>query len=69
MPDGYAMLVGERGLSTDRSIYVHAQRVGMPEGYVTLVGERGLKLSGREKQRVALGACLPEKPLTSFCVY
>jgi len=26
----------------------------MPDGYNTLVGERGLKLSGGEKQRVAI---------------
>jgi ATP-binding cassette subfamily B protein len=26
----------------------------MPDGYATMVGERGLKLSGGEKQRVAI---------------
>ena len=28
--------------------------MAMPDGYATMVGERGLKLSGGEKQRVAI---------------
>lgn len=34
----------------------------LPEGYATRVGERGLKLSGGEKQRVAIARTLLKKP-------
>ena len=34
----------------------------LPEGYKTQVGERGLKLSGGEKQRVAIARTLLKKP-------
>jgi ATP-binding cassette subfamily B (MDR/TAP) protein 7 len=37
-----------------RHAAIHDQIEGFPEGYDTLVGERGLKLSGGEKQRIAL---------------
>ena len=34
----------------------------LPEGWDTVVGERGLKLSGGEKQRVAIARCLLKNP-------
>lgn len=34
----------------------------MPDGYRTLVGERGLKLSGGEKQRVAIARTILKRP-------
>ncbi|MEM9989421.1 MAG: ABC transporter ATP-binding protein/permease, partial [Pseudomonadota bacterium] len=37
-----------------RKAQIHAFIMGLPKGYGTMVGERGLKLSGGEKQRVAI---------------
>ena len=34
----------------------------MPQGYDTIVGERGLKLSGGEKQRLAIARVLLKNP-------
>jgi ABC-type multidrug transport system fused ATPase/permease subunit len=36
--------------------------IGLSEGWDTKVGERGLKLSGGEKQRVAIARCLLKDP-------
>jgi ATP-binding cassette, subfamily B, heavy metal transporter len=40
--------------SAARAAALHAAVLAMPDGYETKVGERGLKLSGGEKQRLAL---------------
>ena len=34
----------------------------MPDGYNTLIGERGMKLSGREKQRIAIARAMLKNP-------
>ena len=41
---------------------VHDFISGLPKGYETKVGERGLKLSGGEKQRVAIARTLLKNP-------
>ena len=39
------------------------QIISFPDGYDSMVGERGLKLSGGEKQRVAIARTLLKAPL------
>ena len=41
---------------------VHDFVMGLPDGYQTAVGERGLKLSGGEKQRVAIARTILKAP-------
>ena len=45
-----------------KAAHIHAFIVSTPKGYDTLVGERGLKLSGGEKQRVAIARTLLKNP-------
>ena len=45
-----------------KSAQIHAFIEGLPAGYDTKVGERGLKLSGGEKQRVAIARTLLKNP-------
>jgi ATP-binding cassette, subfamily B, heavy metal transporter len=41
---------------------IHDFVAGLPDGYDTMVGERGLKLSGGEKQRVAIARVILKSP-------
>jgi ABC-type transport system involved in Fe-S cluster assembly fused permease/ATPase subunit len=45
-----------------RAARIHAFIESTPKGYQTMVGERGLKLSGGEKQRVAIARTLLKDP-------
>ena len=45
-----------------RAAHIHDFIMSTPKGYATMVGERGLKLSGGEKQRVAIARTLLKDP-------
>ena len=45
-----------------RAAAIHERIVELPEGFDTIVGERGYKLSGGEKQRIAIARVLLKDP-------
>ena len=45
-----------------KAAHIHSFIASTPRGYDTMVGERGLKLSGGEKQRVAIARTLLKNP-------
>jgi ATP-binding cassette subfamily B protein len=45
-----------------RAAAIHERILELPEGYDTIVGERGYKLSGGEKQRIAIARVLLKDP-------
>ncbi len=45
-----------------RLAQIHDFIMSLPQGYATMVGERGLKLSGGEKQRVAIARTILKAP-------
>ncbi len=65
---GYNIGYGKPGASqaeieaAARAAYIHDFIESLPDGYQSMVGERGLKLSGGEKQRVAIARTLLKNP-------
>ncbi|MBB6123664.1 ABCB family ABC transporter ATP-binding protein/permease [Sphingobium subterraneum] len=65
---GYNIAYGREGAShaeieeAARGASIHDFILSLPKGYDTRVGERGLKLSGGEKQRVAIARTLLKNP-------
>ena len=65
---GYNIGYGRAGASqaeveaAARAAHIHEFIAATPKGYATMVGERGLKLSGGEKQRVAIARTLLKNP-------
>ncbi|MFG6416284.1 ABCB family ABC transporter ATP-binding protein/permease [Roseateles sp. DC23W] len=64
----YNIAYGRPGAGQDeveaaaRAAHIHGFIAATPLGYDTMVGERGLKLSGGEKQRVAIARTLLKNP-------
>ncbi|WP_394791065.1 ABCB family ABC transporter ATP-binding protein/permease [Rhodoferax sp.] len=64
----YNIAYGQPGASREqveaaaRAARIHSFISATPKGYATMVGERGLKLSGGEKQRVAIARTLLKNP-------
>ena len=52
----------EQIVAAARAAHIHDFIETLPDGYQTMVGERGLKLSGGEKQRVAIARTLLKDP-------
>src|SRR4029453_14389903 len=67
-PIDYNIAYGRPGAGHDevvaaaRAAHIHEFVQSLPDGYQTRVGERGLKLSGGEKQRVAIARTVLKSP-------
>ena len=56
----------EQVISAAKNADIHDFITSLPDGYQTIVGERGLKLSGGEKQRVAIARTILKNPKIFF---
>jgi ABC-type transport system involved in Fe-S cluster assembly fused permease/ATPase subunit len=56
----------EEIISAAQNADIHDFITTLPDGYKTIVGERGLKLSGGEKQRVAIARTILKNPKIFF---
>jgi len=52
----------EDTVAAARAAHIHDFIAGLPDGYETLVGERGYRLSGGEKQRIAIARAILKNP-------
>ena len=52
----------EELIEAAKAAAIHDHIAGLPEGYDTVVGERGYKLSGGEKQRIAIARAILKAP-------
>ena len=63
---GNTMASEEQVISAAKNADIHDFITSLPDGYQTIVGERGLKLSGGEKQRVAIARTILKNPKIFF---
>ena len=63
---GNTMASEEQVISAAKNADIHDFIASLPDGYQTIVGERGLKLSGGEKQRVAIARTILKNPKIFF---
>jgi ATP-binding cassette, subfamily B, heavy metal transporter len=59
---GHPVATPEEVFAAAKSAHIHDFIESLPEKYETVVGERGLKLSGGEKQRVAIARTILKNP-------